>query len=636
MFFGPVFTREVAVVPRREWTYIVRSVYAGLLLLLTATAWLVISGTQLITDTGDFARFGTMLFQFIAPVQLVLSVFFAAILAAGAVGQEKERKTLLLLLLTDMSSSELVLGKLTASLLNILLMLAVSIPVLMSIAVLGGVSYCQITRILLVTVFSMFLCGSIGSCIALWRDKTFQAVAATILVIVLYIAVWVPVGYGLFGQTVFGISADKVAAAFSPWNAVIEASRPAVYIYSVNPFYSVFVPIGGFLLVCGSIAVLVNLTAILMVRVWNPSRETRNTAMEEDTWFKSKTKAAEQTLAETLTVDAVAKLEEQRTQETLNKETQTQDALTQEQRQLDRQKSAAITAEGGRIRHVWNNPIVWREIMTRAYGRKIWIIQFGFLAFFAMCAVSLHQVLTENVTVTVTQMAGPLIPLFLLSLILVNVQAVTSQTSEKDGGTFDLLLVSDISPKEYVFGKIGGVFYNMKFLVLLPLCLCAFLYWEQAIGGLSLFFLFSCLTVLYAFSAMTGIYIGMQYENTRAATATSLGIMFFLFVGIAACIWIMVAFSGSFETQLVPFSAFMVGGGIGLYITLGVRNPSSAIALSSFILPLAVFYLITTMLLGAYHLVFVVLVSSFGFTTAAMLIPCIAEFDLAAGRTNAD
>jgi hypothetical protein len=98
----------------------------------------------------------------------------------------------------------------------------------------------------------------------------------------------------------------------------------------------------------------------------------------------------------------------------------------------------------------------------------------------------------------------------------------------------------------------------------------------------------------------------------------------------------MVAFSGSFETQLVPFSAFMVGGGIGLYITLGVRNPSSAIALSSFILPLAVFYLITTMLLGAYHLVFVVLVSSFGFTTAAMLIPCIAEFDLAAGRTNAD
>jgi hypothetical protein len=130
--------------------------------------------------------------------------------------------------------------------------------------------------------------------------------------------------------------------------------------------------------------------------------------------------------------------------------------------------------------------------------------------------------------------------------------------------------------------------------------------------------------------------IGMQYDNTWAATATSLGMIFFLFVGIAACIWIMVAFSGSFETQLVPFSAFMIGGGIGLYITLGARNPSSAIATASFSLPIAVFYIITSMLLGKYLLVFVALCGAFGFTTAAMLIPSIAEFDVATGRTTAD
>ncbi|MDR3109124.1 MAG: ABC transporter permease subunit, partial [Planctomycetaceae bacterium] len=132
MLIGPVFSREVAAVPRRDANYFLRSVYAGVFLLLTATAWLVVSGTQLITDTGDFARFGSMLFQFLAPVQLVLSVFLAATLSAAAVGQEKERKTLLLLLLTRMSNSELVLGKLLASLLNIILMLAVSLPVFMT------------------------------------------------------------------------------------------------------------------------------------------------------------------------------------------------------------------------------------------------------------------------------------------------------------------------------------------------------------------------------------------------------------------------------------------------------------------------------------------------------------------------
>jgi len=40
------------------------------------------------------------------------------------------------------------------------------------------------------------------------------------------------------------------------------------------------------------------------------------------------------------------------------------------------------------------------------------------------------------------------------------------------------------------------------------------------------------------------------------------------------------------------------------------------------------------MLLGKYMLVFVALCGAFGFTTAAMLIPSIAEFDVATGQDN--
>ncbi len=626
MLIGPVFTREITIAPRRDWTYIVRSVYAGLLLLLVSTAWLVVSGTQLITDPGDFARFGAMLFQFLAPVQLVLAVFFAAVLAAGAVAQEKDRKTLLLLLLTRMSNSELVLGKLFASLLNIMMMLAVSVPVFMFIAMLGGVSYYQIFRVLLVTLFSMLACGSLGSCIALWRDKTFQALASTVLLIVIWIAVWEAVGFGLFGSQIGGVSSQTLGTWFSPWSAILVASRPAVDVDFVLG------PIRNFLGLCGVVMLLINAVAIVMVRIWNPSREARPTTIEEDTWHREH---EEQSLEDALAVDAVSKLEEDLSR-SASRSAAPSTALTPEDRAEDRAKSQAITAEPGRIRHAWDNPIIWREIMTRAYGRRAWVIRLAFLAFFVMCAWTLHTVLMNNLSPNSVQLAGPLVPLFLLSLVLVNAQAITSQTSEKEGGTFDLILVSDITPKEYVFGKLGGVFYNMKEIVLLPLALCGYLYWERALDPSQLFFLAVGLIVLYAFVAMIGVYIGMQYENTRGATATSLGVVFFLFVGIAACIWIMVAFSGSFETQLVPFSAFMVGGGIGLYVTLGARNPSAAIATASFILPIATFYIITTMLLGAYHLVFVVLVGAFGFTTAAMLIPAITEFDVATGRTTAD
>ena len=607
MIIGPVFSREVAIAPRRDWTYILRSVYAGVLLLLIITAWLVISGTQLITDPGDFARCASMLFQFLAPVQMILAIFFAATLSASAVGQEKERGTFLLLLMTRMTNRELVLGKLFASLLNIIAMLAVSIPVFMAIAMLGGISYYQITRVLIVTLFCMLACGSLGSCIALWREKTFQAIATTILMIVLWIGLW----EGLPGL-------QPYAAMFSPWSAILAASRPAVDLTS-----GLFWPILGFMTVCGLLVIGINAIAIMFVRVWNLSGETagRRTqgVAEVDTWHK---KQAGQTLEETLTFDSI-------TTPLAVSPGGTPNAIQQAVTNTNRIRRV-------RIRHAWNNPIIWREIMTQAYGRRIWIIQFGFLAFFAMCFWSIHTLVTENVIITAAQLASPIIPLFLLSLILVNAQAITSQTSEKDGRTFDLILASDITPKEYVLGKLGGVFYNMKWIMLLPLALCGYLFWYEAVTLPGMLFLLISLCVLYIFSAMVGVYIGMQYDNTRAATATSLGTMFFLFVGIAACIWIMVAFSGSFETQLVPFTAFMIGGGIGLYLALGARNPSTAIATASFTLPIAVFYIITSMLLGKYMLVFIALCGAFGFTTAAMLIPSIAEFDVATGRTTAD
>ena len=614
MFIGPVFTREVTIAPRRPQTFIIRSVYGVLLLLLVSTAWLVITGTQLIQDTGDFARFATTLFLLVAPLQLVLTLFFSAMLAAGSVAQEKDRKTLILLLLTRMTGSELVLGKLLASILNVFVMITISLPIFMLIALLGGVSYPQIVRVLLVTLFTAVACGSLGSCVALSKEKTFQALATTVLILVLWFAVWEIVALGVLGERMFGLSAQRIAETLSPWNAVIAACRPVVdgtaYAWSTDPkvlygqALSILGPTRWFLLFSIFATACINGYAIVMVRVWKPSRELRGDTIEEDTWRKE--------------------TEEQVTERTTE--------------QIEEQIEERLIAHAapGKIRHVWDNPVVWREICTKAYGKKMWIIRAAYLLFFVMCAVVLHGLFQANPTVTPGQLAGPMVPLFLLSLFLVNAQAVTSLTSERDGGTLDLLLVSDLTPKEFVYGKIGGVFWNIKEMVILPLALCFYIYWKEAIGQAPLFFLFTGLVTLYAFVAMIGIHIGMQYQNTRSATVTSLGIIFFLFVGIMTCIWIMVAFSGSFETQLQPFVAFMVGGAIGLYITLGAKNPSSAVLLASFVLPIATFYAITSIFLGQYHLVFIAVVGAYGFTTAAMLIPAIDEFDVATGRTTAD
>lgn len=648
MFIGPVFTREVTIAPRRERTFVGRSVYAGLLLLLVGTAWLVMTGTQLITDTGDFARFGIALFRLLAPFQLVMTLFFAAVLSASGVAQEKDRKTLLLLLLTRLSNSELVLGKLLACLLEVLLFLAISLPIFLLAGLLGGVSVPQIVRVLLITLFGTLACGSVGSAIALWREKTFQAVAATVLLLVLWLGIWQAVGLGVFGSSLFGYDAAVISDAMSPWRAVFVAMEPVVGGEAVaGPFgwaVEVFAPIGGFLTAFAILTVLINGVAIAMVRVWNPSRELKSGTPEEDTWRKEAVEARLAREAQERKNARTGHLEADNPYENLQ-----HNLFAVEAEHPDQKKAAeatdekgrvimdpALSAAPGKVREVWDNPIIWREIRTKAYGRRALIIRVVYFILFAMSAIALHGLFADTLSPTLGQIAGPLLPLLLLSVVLVNAQAVTSLTSERDGGTFTLLLVSDISPKEFVWGKIGGTFFNMKEIVLLPLLLCGYVWYLGALSPLNAFFLFTGLAVLYFFAATVGVHVGMQYSNTRSAVATSLGVIFFLFVGIATCIWIMLAFSGSFESQLQPFLAFMIGGGVGLYVSLGARNPSTAIALASFFTPPMTFYAITCLLLGQTHWVFVAVVVAYLFATISMLIPAIDEFDVATGRTTAD
>jgi hypothetical protein len=216
--------------------------------------------------------------------------------------------------------------------------------------------------------------------------------------------------------------------------------------------------------------------------------------------------------------------------------------------------------------------------------------------------------------------------------------AVTSITNERDGRSLDLLLVTDLTPKEFIYGKLGGVFYNTKEMILLPVLFCLSLGWQETIGLENLFYLIAGLLVLFAFVAMLGIHAGMSYDNSRSAIATSLGTVFFLFLGVATCIRVMVAFSGAFEVQLQPFLAFMVGGGVGLFLALGIRNPSTAILVASLLCPFATFYAITCLLLPQPQPLsaFLVTTATYGFTTLALLIPAVYEFDVATGRTSED
>src|SRR5262245_19652823 len=120
---GPIFVREWKTLPRRPQHYAIRTAYLGFLWILAVTAYLATIGLNREPTTGDLARFGQFLFQIFTYFQLTFLIFFAALSAAVAVTHEKDRRTFLLLLVTDMRNRDIVLGKLVGSLLQIGLLL---------------------------------------------------------------------------------------------------------------------------------------------------------------------------------------------------------------------------------------------------------------------------------------------------------------------------------------------------------------------------------------------------------------------------------------------------------------------------------------------------------------------------------
>ena len=141
MLAGPLFTREALTTPRQLRHYLLRSGYVAALFLLMYTAGQATFGWQQVRNIGDLSRFGSLVFQFLSLVQISMVLFFALLFAAGSVAQEKDGQTLLLLLMTDLRDREIVLGKLTASLLTVSVLLAASLPVFVIIHLLGGISF---------------------------------------------------------------------------------------------------------------------------------------------------------------------------------------------------------------------------------------------------------------------------------------------------------------------------------------------------------------------------------------------------------------------------------------------------------------------------------------------------------------
>jgi ABC-type transport system involved in multi-copper enzyme maturation permease subunit len=591
LLLGAIFDRELLTLPRRARHYAVRAAYLGLLWVLGLTAWQATVGWGHSATLGETARFGLLLFQILTYVQLTLCLFFSALSAAATVSQEKDRRTFILLLLTDLRNHELVLGKLFGSLLQFGLLLAGAVPVLALNLLLGGVEPLQIVQAFLILSATALAAGSLGSLVALWRDQTFPTLALTLLLLILYFCLVRALAFLPL------LDAPTVQLWLDPFQALAAVlEQPTEYGWSVAC---------GFALAMFGWSILLNLWSIWRLRVWNPSGEP----------------------------------------------VQQREAPAEEE---EKDRSQAHAAPGP-VRQVWSNPILWREIRTRAYGRRPILVKAAYVLVAGLvCYYALASIGPPGERPAFAAAYG-LVPVTIVSLLLAGLQAVTAITSERDRRALDLLLATDLTPQEFIFGKLGGITFNTILFVLPPLALAAVYGWlnllatpprghpELAAGRnwQAWICVEGTLLVLIAFTGVLGVHVGLRTEATRAAVVNTLGTVFFLSVGTLVCIYLIVI-NGRFEYQWGSFVLFVAAGCGGMWWVLNGERPSSALTLASFLCPAAIFYSVLNVLIGKHGLEetsgpwlpFLVIAAAFGLAIAAMLVPLLSEFDVALGRTT--
>ena len=597
---GPLFWREWMTVPRGGKNHMARVVYGGTLWVLAVTAWLSGSDWNRPTLISDLSRLGVLLFSIFSFLQLSLFLFFSALATASAVALEKDRRTFILLLITDLNNRELVGGKILGSLLGIFILFLSGIPISLLLTVLGGVSLGQVAWVHAILLSTIFAGGALGGLVALSRERTFQSLAMTALYLVL-------------GLTIVRLSA-ALDYVFPKSSAALKAIRAAF-----DPFQALGEILGaqgndvsgGYAcpLVLFGMGICFLGWGIAMVRRWNPSgepimqREVSQTAPEEEA------------------------------------------------------NRASAHAAPGKVRRVVGNPILWRETHTRAYGRRPLLIK---IAWFFVTTLMAYGVFSPifldpaNSRVAFTAAYG-LLPVSVLALLLVATQSATSITSERDLGALDLLLVTDIEPKEFVFGKLGGVLYNVKEFLVPPL-LFAIGYamlgllaappaeepqLARSMNATALLCIIIAGGVVVAFVMMLGIHVALRTANSRQAILHTLGTVFFLTVGTIITM-ALILINGKFEYQWASFLFFLAAGIGGLWWVLNGERPSGALSLASWLAPLAVFYTAASMVVGKPGtgqtadptMPGMVIAVAFGFGVASMLVPLLSEFDVTMGRTS--
>jgi ABC-2 type transport system permease protein len=180
---GPIFDKEMRVSSRRRRNYALRFLYIGLFTFLVAVAWLdtLVHATSSVYQASRMAAAGQSIVTTILWFQFLAAQAIAVVMLSTSISDEIYKRTLGVLMTTPIGSFQIVIGKLMSRLLQIVLLLAISLPLLAVVRVFGGIPWGFLLCGLCVTLTTVVFVGSLSLFFSIFTRQAYAAIIQTVL-----------------------------------------------------------------------------------------------------------------------------------------------------------------------------------------------------------------------------------------------------------------------------------------------------------------------------------------------------------------------------------------------------------------------------------------------------------------------
>lgn len=502
MIFGPVLPVELVTTSRRARYYIIRVLYAAALLVTLWSHYSMASfRLQFRASPTALAEFAREFFQSFSVVQILAVLLLTPSVVAGTIAEEKERRTLEFLLATDLRNHEIVLGKLAGRMLNLIVLIAVGVPILAITMLLGGVGLESIAVVFAITLVTLMAASVISIWSSVYARKSRDAMQRAAVLGTILLAVpplfrmlpWLGRGLPYYLEVVVEAIVDQLMVA-NPFSCLGDVLTPSGVDWFV--FLAFARNMSVLSLVLGAVAVW-RLRAVFLKQTYGTTARVRSTRFQ--LW----------------------------------------------------------RPEIGR------SPMIWKELFAERWAgsRGVWALFLQGLLALAVLVPTVwiflqvdstrrgfanwdHESFRVYVSVMSTALAC-------LGILVIAVRTATSVTSERERQSLDMLLSTPLTPIEIVQGKLAGAFYSARGLMLLTVIL-----WGFGVAARSVMLVAIPLSLIAwlaaaLFAGLVGLGYSLKLKSSNGASTATLATTVFVGGGYLFCCLPIADFGSRSGTEII-------------------------------------------------------------------------------------